>query len=167
MTEPPASRPYMPGYGLLKADEGSGLLPWSWAEERLIASRNYWLVSVWPDGRPHAMPVWGLWHEGAFWFSSSTGSRKARNLAGDPRCVVMTEEAMDPVVMEGTAELVTEPEALATILALENMKYETSYTIDLLDPSVNSVYRVTPLWAFGLRHDDFTGSPTRWNLADS
>lgn len=167
MTEPPASRPYMPGYGLLTADEGSGLLPWSWAEERLIASRNYWLVSVWPDGRPHAMPVWGLWHEGAFWFSSSNGSRKARNLAGDPRCVVMTEEAMDPVVMEGTAELVTEPEALATILALENMKYETSHTIDLLDPSVNSVYRVTPLWAFGLRHDDFTGSPTRWNLADS
>jgi len=157
----------MPGYGLLTADEGSGLLPWSWAEERLIASRNYWLVSVWPDGRPHAMPVWGLWHERAFWFSSSNGSRKARNLAGDPRCVVMTEEAMDPVVMEGTAELVTEPEALATILALENMKYETSYTIDLLDPSVNSVYRVTPLWAFGLRHDDFTGSPTRWNLADS
>jgi len=157
----------MPGYGLLTADEGSGLLPWSWAEERLIASRNYWLVSVWPDGRPHAMPVWGLWHEGAFWFSSSTGSRKARNLAGDPRCVVMTEDAMNPVVMEGTAELITEPEALATILALENMKYETSYTIDLLDPSVNSVYRVRPLWAFGLRHDDFTGSPTRWSFAAS
>jgi len=157
----------MPGYGLLKADEGSGLLPWSWAEERLIASRNYWLVSVWPDGRPHAMPVWGLWHEGAFWFSSSTGSRKARNLGGDPRCVVMTEDAMNPVVMEGTAELITEPEALATILALENMKYETSYTIDLLDPSVNSVYRVRPLWAFGLRHDDFTGSPTRWSFAAS
>ncbi len=167
MTEPPARRPYMPGYGLLKADEGSGLLPWSWAEERLIASHNYWLVSVWPDGRPHAMPVWGLWHEGAFWFSSSNGSRKVRNLAGDPRCVVMTEDAMDPVVLEGTAELITEPEALATILALENMKYETSYTIDLLDPSVNSVYRVRPLWAFGLRHDDFTGSPTRWSFADS
>jgi general stress protein 26 len=149
----------MPGCGLLKADEGSGLLPWWWAEERLIASRIYWLVSVWPDGRRHAMPVWGLWHEGTFWFSSSNGSRKARNFAGDPRCVVMTEDAMDPVVMEGTAELVTEPAALATILALENTKYETRYTIDLLDPSVNSVYRVRPLWAFGLRHDDITGSP--------
>jgi hypothetical protein len=78
----------------------------------------------------------------------------------------MTEDAMDPVVMEGTAELVTEPAALATILALENTKYETSYTIDLLDPSVNSVYRVWPLWAFGLRHDDFTGSSTRWSFAE-
>ena len=156
----------MPGCGLLKADEGSGLLPWWWAEERLIASRIYWLVSVWPDGRRHAMPVWGLWHEGTFWFSSSNGSRKARNFAGDPRCVVMTQDAMDPAVMEGTAELVTEPAALATILALENTKYETSYTIDLLDPSVNSVYRVRPLCAFGLRHDDFTGSPTRWSFTE-
>jgi len=154
----------MPGYGLLGPDEGTGLLPWQWAEERLTSSRNYWVVSLWPDGRPHAMPVWGLWHEGAFWFSSSKGSRKARNLAADPRCVVTTEDAADPVVLEGTAELVSEPEALATMLALENAKYETNYTIDLLDPDVNAVYRVRPRWAFGLRHDDFTGSPTRWTL---
>jgi len=154
----------MPGYGLLGPDEGTGLLPWQWAEERLTSSRNYWVVSLWPDGRPHAMPVWGLWHEGAFWFSSSKGSRKARNLAADPRCVVTTEDAADPVVLEGTAELVSEPEALATMLALENAKYDTNYTIDLLDPDVNAVYRVRPRWVFGLRHDDFTGSPTRWTL---
>lgn len=155
----------MPGYGLLGRDEGTGLLPWQWAEERLVSSRNYWVVSLWPGGRPHAMPVWGLWHERAFWFSSSKGSRKARNLAADPRCVVTTEDAADPVIMEGSAELVTEPEALATVLALENAKYDTNYTIDLLDPDVNSVYRVRPRWAFGLRHDDFTGSPTRWTIS--
>jgi len=154
----------MPGYGLLGPDEGTGLLSWQWAEERLTSSRNYWVVSLWPDGRPHVMPVWGLWHEGAFWFSSSKGSRKARNLAADPRCVVTTEDAADPVVIEGSAELVTEPEALAAMLALENAKYDTNYTIDLLDPDVNAVYRVRPRWAFGLRHDDFTGSPTRWTL---
>jgi hypothetical protein len=44
----------MPGYGVRRADQGTGLLPW--AEQRLIASRNYWVVSAWPDGRPHAMP---------------------------------------------------------------------------------------------------------------
>lgn len=155
----------MPGYGLLGPDEGTGLLPWQWAEERLVSSRNYWVVSLWPDGRPHAMPVWGLWHERSFWFSSSKGSRKARNLAADARCVVTTEDAADPVIMEGSAELVTEPEALATVLALENAKYDTNYTIDLLDPDVNSVYRVRPRWAFGLRHGDFTGSPTRWTIS--
>src|SRR5262249_26976380 len=55
LSEARASRPYMPGYGLLGPDEGTGLLPWPWAEERLTSSRNYWVVSLWPDGRPHAM----------------------------------------------------------------------------------------------------------------
>ena len=154
----------MPGYGILGPAEGSGLLPWSWAERRLLDSRNYWLVSRWPDGRPHAMPVWGLWHEGAFWFSSSRRSRKARNLAADPRCVVTTENPEEPVVVEGVADVVTDPAALARLLALENAKYATDYGIELLDPAVNATIRVRPRWVFGLVEDDFTGSPTRWNF---
>jgi hypothetical protein len=64
MDQPRASRPYMPGYGIVGPTQGSGLLPWSWAEERLTASRNYWVASSWPDGRPHAMPVWHLARRG-------------------------------------------------------------------------------------------------------
>jgi nitroimidazol reductase NimA-like FMN-containing flavoprotein (pyridoxamine 5'-phosphate oxidase superfamily) len=139
-------------------------MPWSWAEERLAASRNYWVVSVWPDGRPHAMPVWGLWHDESFWFSSSRGSRKSRNLSADPRCVVATEDAMEPVIIEGIAQLVTESGALEALLALENAKYETNYGIELLDPEVNSAFRVRPTWGFGLSEEDFTGSPTRWSF---
>ena len=162
---PSASRPYMPGYGTLPAGEGTGLLPWSWAEERLVSSRNYWMVTVWPEGsRPHAMPVWGMWHDVAFWFSSSRASRKARNLGANPRCVVTTEDALNPVVVEGTAELVTDPNELAGMLALENAKYETDYKIDSLDPAVNSCFRVRPAWAFGIEDGDFTGSPTRWEF---
>lgn len=156
------TRPHMPGYGTLPATEGSGLLPWSWAEERLVSSRNYWVVTVWPDGRPHAMPVWGMWHDGAFWFSSSKPSRKSRNLAANPRCVVTTEDALNPVVVEGTAELLSDLRDLEELLTLENAKYETDYKIELLDPAVNSCFRVTPRWAFGIKHGDFEGSPTRW-----
>jgi nitroimidazol reductase NimA-like FMN-containing flavoprotein (pyridoxamine 5'-phosphate oxidase superfamily) len=152
----------MPGYGTLPAGEGTGLLPWSWAEERLASSRNYWIATVWPDGRPHAMPVWGMWHDDAFWFSSSRPSRKSKNLVANPRCVVTTEDALNPVVVEGTARLLTDPDDLARLLALENAKYETSYKIESLDPAVNSCFRVAPKWVFGLAHDDFTGSPTRW-----
>jgi len=61
MAEPSASRPYMPGYGLLDAAQGAGLLPWSWAVERLQRSHDYWVATVRPDGRPHVMPVWGVW----------------------------------------------------------------------------------------------------------
>jgi hypothetical protein len=155
----------MPGYGLRPATEGTGLLPWSWAEERLRSSRNYWLVSTWPDGRPHAMPVWGMWHEDEFWFSSSKQSRKARNLMADPRCIVATEDADNPVVMEGTARLIASPQELALMLALENAKYSTDYGIDMLDPAVNASFRVQPAWAFGIQAGDFTGSPTRWEFA--
>jgi len=49
-------------------------------------------------------------------------------------------------------------------LALENAKCETDYKIDMLDPVVNSCFRVRPLWVFGLKEGDFTGSPTRWEF---
>lgn len=157
----------MPGYGILGPDEGSGLLPWSWAEERLAASPNYWVATVWPDGRPHAMPVWGVWHEGALWFSSSLGARKIRNLRSEPRCVVTTQDADNPVVLEGSGVVVVDSTAIATFLALSNRKYSTDYPVDFLDPAVNATVRVRPRWAFGLSQGDFTGSPTRWTFPDS
>jgi nitroimidazol reductase NimA-like FMN-containing flavoprotein (pyridoxamine 5'-phosphate oxidase superfamily) len=164
MSAPIGDRPFMPGYGLLPADQGAGLLPWSWAEERLVASRNYWVATAWPDGRPHVMPVWGMWQEGAFWFSSSNGSRKARNLNGDSRCVVTTEDPDNPVVVEGRATLVADPGSLAKVLAWENAKYSTDYTLEMLDPKDNSCFRVDPTWAFAIRQGEFTGSPTRWRF---
>ena len=36
--------------------------------------------------------------------------------------------------------------------------------MDMLDPSLNTAYRVRPRWAFGLRADNFTGTPTRWSF---
>jgi PPOX class probable F420-dependent enzyme len=159
MPEPRTSRPYMPGYGIQGPDEGSGLLPWAWAEERLTASRNYWVTSVWPDGRPHSMPVWGVWDGDAFWFSSSNRSRKARNLSADPRGVVSTEDASEPVVIEGRAEIVREPEEIARVADLMNAKYG-GITVEFL--AANATIRIRPRWVFGIAHDDFTGSPTRW-----
>ena len=108
------------------------------------------------------MPVWGVWDGGAFWFSSSRGSRKIRNLETQPHCVVTTEDTQEPVVLEGTAEIVTDSDALRRLLVLENAKHATDYGIGMLDPAVNATVRVSPCWAFGLDAHDFTGSPTRW-----
>jgi hypothetical protein len=162
VTEPEASRPVMVGYGTLGPDEGSGLLPWSWAEQRLVGSHDYWVATRWPDGRPHVMPVWGLWMDDRLWFSSSLGSRKARNLLADPRCVVTTDDAQQPVVLDGVAERVAGHDLLVAMIDATNRKYETSYGVDFLDPAVNAVFRVRPQWAFALDEADFTGSPTRW-----
>ena len=163
-SEPGARRPYMPGYGTLAANQGAGLLPWSWAEEQLRSSHNFWLATHWPDGRPHVMPVWAVWHEQRLWFSSSLQSRKARNLATDPRCVLTTEDSQNPVVVEGVAELLTSPADLREFLDATNAKYGTKYGEDMVDPARNCSYRVRPTWMFALRADDFTGTPTRWSF---
>ena len=125
----------MPGYGIAGPSEGSGLLHWSWAAERLTAARNYWVATVWPDGRPHIMPVWGMWDDSTLWFTSSAGSRKVRNLTTDPRCCITTEDASDPVIIEGTAHISTELPVLRRVVDLMNAKYRTDYRVDFLDPA--------------------------------
>jgi PPOX class probable F420-dependent enzyme len=148
----------MPGYGVAGAEE------WQWARQKLAASHDYWIVSLWPDGRPHAMPVWGVWADDALLFSSGGRSRKVRNLLADPRCVVTTQDSTDPVVVEGVAETVTDAGVLARTIEAMNAKYSTAYTVDFLDPAVNATVRVRPRWAFGLVQEDFAGSPTRWRF---
>jgi hypothetical protein len=152
----------MPGYGI--QESADGLLTWAWAEEQLTKSHNFWLVTHWPDGRPHAMPVWAIWHDGMLWFSSALRSRKARNLEVDVRCVLTTEDAANPIVLEGSAERLTEPRDLAQFLSIMNAKYETSYGPEMVDPTKNGSYRMRPTWAFGLQSEDFTGTPSRWTF---
>jgi hypothetical protein len=165
--EPVADRPEMPGYGVLPADEGSGLIAWSEAVRRLTVAHDYWCATVRPDGRPHVMPVWGVWLERRLWFSSGLRSRKARNLAADPRCTLTTDDARDPAVLDGVAERVTAPGGIAAFLASVNAKYGTDMTVDFLDPTVNGTYAVRPVRVIALSEADFSGSPTRWRFPEA
>lgn len=160
-----ADRPFMPGYGILPADQGSGLIPWAEAERRLSAAHDYWVATVRPDGAPHAMPVWGVWLDGRIWFSSGLRSRKARNLAADPRCTVTTDDARNPVVVDGTAERLTDDASIAAFVAAVNAKYDAAVTTDFQDPEVNGTFAVRPARVIALSGADFTGSPTRWRSA--
>ncbi|MCA1673180.1 MAG: pyridoxamine 5'-phosphate oxidase family protein, partial [Actinobacteria bacterium] len=141
----------MPGYGTLPAEQGSGLLPWSWAVQQLTGSRNYWLATVGSDGQPHAMPVWGAWLDGALWFSSGWRSRKVRNLAHQPRCALATQDSEQPVQLQGFAEVVRDPTSIAAFLDASNLKYGTEIGIDFLDPDVNATIRVPPRVVIALR----------------
>ena len=156
----------MPGYGVAGPDQGSGLLHWSWAAERLTAARNYWVASSWPDGRPHTMPVWGAWDDSTLWFTSAIGSRKVLNLRADPRCCVTTEDASDPVIIEGTARIVTDIAVIQRVVDLMNAKYHSGMTLDFLDPARNATIGVVPQRVFSMLHSDFTGSATRWSFEE-
>jgi PPOX class probable F420-dependent enzyme len=163
--EPSASRPYMPDYGVAAPDDGTGLLPWSWATERLVAAHDYWLATVWPDGRPHVTPVWGVWLADAVWFSAGDRSRKTRNLAHDPRAVITTDNPLEPVVVEGQVDRVAEPGAIQDFTDAVNVKYESDYSVDFF--TENACFRLRPRRAFGLTEADFVGSPTRWVFDDA
>jgi general stress protein 26 len=153
----------MPGYGI--ESSAAGLIPWPEAEEKLTASVNYWLASVSADGVPHLMPLWGVWHADALWFSSGGRSRKVRNIAAMPRCTIATEDAASPVVLTGPVTVVTGPAEIRTFIEVANAKYAGGfYSEEFLDPAVNATLRLAPEWAFALRHDDFAGSPTRWTF---
>ena len=158
---PKPSRPLMPGYGLPESKKG--LLPWKWAEQRLRKSHNYWITTVKQDGSPHTMVVWGLWMDGAFLFSTGRQSRKARNLAKNPRCVVCTEHAEEAVVVEGVAEIVDVPMRRVFL-----KKYQPKYHFDMggMEKDIlamkEPVFAVRPRVVFGLYEKHFMGRATRW-----
>ena len=160
LANPRADRPSIPvSYGIQPAPSGEGTLPWDFVGERMHAARNYWVVSSSREGRPHAVPVWGLWLDDMFLFSTAAGSVKARNLANDSRCVVCTEHADEAAIVEGVAEELADRELLARFKDLYKEKYDWDLDID-----AGGIYVVRPRVAFGfIEHSDqFAGSATRW-----
>jgi nitroimidazol reductase NimA-like FMN-containing flavoprotein (pyridoxamine 5'-phosphate oxidase superfamily) len=151
----------MPGYGLPEASRG--LLPWSWAEERLKESHNYWLVTVKPDASPHAMPIWGLWHQGRFYFSTGRDSRKARNLKRNQHCVVCNEKAHEAVILEGTAKEVSGVR-LRELLRGAGPAYARKYKPWKLDPNLGPVYEMIPRTGFGMWEKKFVDAATKWEF---
>src|SRR5438270_10962448 len=154
---PKSSHLKTPGYGFPKGSKG--LVPWSWAEQRLKRSHNYWITTVKPDASPHSMVVWGLWQDGRFLFSTGTTSRKARNLSGNPHCVICTEDASEAVIVEGTALVSSDTRFLKRFARL----YEKKYDWDM-STFAEPVYVVIPSVAFGLPEDNFAGRVTRWTF---
>jgi hypothetical protein len=160
LTPPRASRPNMPGYGILPESQGGGLLPWSWAEQRLVAARNYFFATTRPDaGGPHVMVVWGLWLEDVFLFSTGKTSRKAKNLAANAKCVVCPEGGEEAVIVEGAASELTDP-ALRERFVKE---YKTKYDWDV-STLTEPVYVVRPRMVFAQIEKTFTKSATRWQF---
>ena len=154
---PKASRPHMPGYGMPSGTKG--LLTWAWAEERLLASHNYYLTTVRPDGTPHVMPLWGIWVDDRLYFSTGAKSVKARNLAANAACVICTDNAAEAVVLEGTASPLDDAARLKTLSPHYARKYK-SFT---LDPKMGPIFEVRPKVVFGLSEKNFKAM-TRWTF---
>jgi hypothetical protein len=160
--DPEVSQPRMFG-GYM----GSAELPWTWATERLNRAHNYWISTTRSDGKPHSRPVWGIWLDNAFYFS--TGSLAASNLVTRPAITVHLESGSEVVILEGVAEPVNKATLVEQVVNLYNQKYNWN-----LDPHnlPGPFYAVRPIVVFGWHFDESELNPessgletaTRWNF---
>lgn len=89
------------GYGLPETTDG--LLSWDEVERRLVASKNYWLATVRPDGTPHSVPRWGVWVDGRFYYDGAPTTRHVRNVDKNPACTLTLESGTEVVIVEGVS----------------------------------------------------------------
>jgi hypothetical protein len=153
-------RPQMvAGYGI--AGTSDGTVAWEWVVEQLSTARNYWIVTSRDAGRPHAMPVWGLWLDDAMVFSTDPESVKGRNLARRPELVVHLESGDDVVIVEGRAERVDGARLPDGFVDAYGAKY--GHRVDTSDPMFG-FYRVAPPRVLTWREADFPTSATRFTF---
>ncbi|HML21763.1 MAG TPA: pyridoxamine 5'-phosphate oxidase family protein [Aggregatilinea sp.] len=157
---PTVTRPFiLDDYGIPKTMDG--VLPWSYATERLAPARNYWVSTTLPDGRPHARPVWGVLVDGVQYFGGGPQTRWARNLAARPEVVLHLESGDEVVIVEGTVTKLTEENADPDLLTRIDDAYEAKYNMRHGTP----VWQLTPRVAFGWTK--FPDDTTKWVFESS
>ena len=164
---------------------GAGGTPWAEAARRLAAAETYWLATVRADGRPHVVPLLGVWVDGSVCIAAGPGTRKAANLARDPRCVVTAASLELPsldLVVEGSAVRVGDDAVLARVAAAYRSKY--GWEVEVRDGSLHgegaptagpppyAVFAVTPAVVHGFPGVAGSGGsgpaplpPTRWRAS--
>lgn len=134
-----------------------------------------WLVTIEPDGRPHVTGVGALWGDGAFWFETGRRTRKARNLARDPRCSLAVALPGYDLVVEGEASHVADPSVIATMAERwrnegwpcevdeSGSALKAPFSAPSAGPSPWFVYRLTLQGATALA-TQAPGGATRWQF---
>lgn len=120
-----------------------------------------WLATVDRDGAPHVVPVGAFWDNGSFYFTSGPGTRKSKNLATTPECVMSVATEPFDITVEGRADRVTDPGELERIAAIarddgwparvENDAFTAEFSAPSAGPPPWYLYRVTAarVYAFG------------------
>ena len=134
-----------------------------------------WLATINRDGSPHLTGVGALWVDGAFWFETGEGTRKARNLARDPRCTLSAATQEFDIVIDGEAHRVADPPTVAAMAARwvaagwpasvddSGVALTAEFSAPSAGPPPWFVYRLTSHTATALLTVD-PGGATRWRF---
>jgi len=157
---------------------GNEPLPWSrpLAELEKFSSgpgQSVWLATTRPDGRTHVAGIGAIWLDGTFYFTSGPGTRKSRNLAENPNCVISLGLPGIDLVVEGTAARITDEATLQRVAdkykeeGWEPSVQEGAFTAEYSAPSAGpppwDVYVMTLTTAFGVATAEPNGA-TRWRF---
>jgi PPOX class probable F420-dependent enzyme len=119
-------------------------------EGRLRKDIVTWLMTVRPDGRPHAVPVWFLWDGQHIWVFSEPGKQKLRNIRQNPNVLLALDDTLggdDVVTVEGTAELLADG-SITSLPAYAEKYVEEMRDIGLTPEAMAKTYsqpiRITP-----------------------
>jgi general stress protein 26 len=152
-------------------------IPWSDALEALESAepqtQTPFLATTRPDGRPHIAALGALWDNGNVYFVSGAETRKSRNLAENPSCVIaMSLKGID-LVIEGTAAVVTDDATLQRLAkryadqgwpaTVQDGAFTHEYSAPSAGPPPWNLYAVTPTTVFGVLTRE-PGGATRWRL---
>ena len=158
--EPKITRPHFPkGY----VENPKSLLTWSHLEQKLTDAVNYWLCTVHPDGRPHAIPKWAVLVDGKIYFDGSPETRHAKNIAENPQVTLHLESGSDVVIVEGEAVELQQPtcELGAKIARAYTKKYaELGYSPEPNQWDNGGLFKITLRKA--LAWTNFTEDPTKF-----
>ena len=167
----PTTEPlFQPEDAVPMSTDEADVMAWPAAAEQLAALPKYWLATGRASGRPHVMPVMGVWLGGTLTVSSRPGTVKGRNLLRDGQCVVTAATDLGDLVLEGTATHVTGLARQREIAAAFVAKYDWRFSLrdgraydDSLPGSPEyAFFEITPVKAFGYGPDGLTA--TRWRF---
>ena len=156
---------------------GDAELPWSRAETALSTPAGpeitHFLGTCRPDGTPHAAGVGAQWTDGGYYFTSNPTTRKARDLAVNPRCTISARLDGIDLVLEGSAARVTDTETLERVAAgyrdggwpaqVEGEALTAPFSAPSAGPPPWEVYRFTAQTVVGVATREPYGA-TRWTF---
>jgi hypothetical protein len=115
------------GYGRPKT-----VLRWPTVRAALEQAKHYWLATVRCDGRPHVVPLDGIWLDDEWFYGGSEHSVHYRTVLAHPMAVMHLPDPMKVVIVEGAVRQVDLARERAQRLAdASNTKYaEYGYASD-------------------------------------
>ena len=154
------------------SDEQAEPVPWPRAVERLATAEVAWIVTVRPDGRPHATPMVPVVADGKVYFHTGGHEVKRTNLRTNPKVLVLAgdtawETGLD-VAVEGTAAPGTDEAALRRLAECYRQRWDGRWVLEVHGGAVTPrtpgteivVFEVTPDRAFGYAKGEPFGQTT-------